>query len=72
MRWLLGHWLLGPCLGGQMEDEIKAVKGVSRRLCPPLVSLDRVLLTSTGVLLACWQVCCVLAGMLRAGRYVAC
>lgn len=46
----------GLCAGWQMEEEIRAVKGVSRRLCPPLVSLDRVLLTSTGVLLACWQV----------------
>ncbi|KAF6154655.1 hypothetical protein GIB67_000539 [Kingdonia uniflora] len=42
------------------EDEIKAeanaVKAVAELLCPLKIVLDRVLLTSTGVLLGCWQV----------------
>lgn len=40
----------------QLRDELRATKGVAQRLCPLRVSLDRILLTSTGVLMACWQV----------------
>ncbi|CAI5521837.1 unnamed protein product, partial [Closterium sp. Naga37s-1] len=45
-----------PATAKQLVDEVRAVKGVSKRLCPLRVSLDRVILTATGVLLACWQV----------------
>ncbi|CAI6003980.1 unnamed protein product [Closterium sp. NIES-65] len=45
-----------PATAKQLADEVRAVKGVSKRLCPLRVSLDRVILTATGVLLACWQV----------------
>ncbi|CAI7911151.1 unnamed protein product, partial [Closterium sp. NIES-53] len=45
-----------PATAKQLADEVRAVKGVSKRLCPMRVSLDRVILTATGVLLACWQV----------------
>ncbi|CAI5479930.1 unnamed protein product [Closterium sp. Yama58-4] len=45
-----------PATTKQLADEVRAVKGVSKRLCPLRVSLDRVILTATGVLLACWQV----------------
>jgi len=57
-----GHCLAGHCVGPwsggcTMEEEIKAVKVVSRRLCPPLISLDRCCSQA--------QECCW-----RAGRYV--
>ncbi|CAI5989626.1 unnamed protein product [Closterium sp. NIES-65] len=45
-----------PATAKQLVDEVRAVKGMSKRLCPMRVSLDRVTLTATGVLLACWQV----------------
>ncbi|CAI5962564.1 unnamed protein product [Closterium sp. NIES-64] len=52
----IAHFLPSPLLRPhQQADEVRAVKGVSKRLCPPRVSLDRVILTATGVLLACWQ-----------------
>ncbi|KAL0909242.1 hypothetical protein M5K25_020090 [Dendrobium thyrsiflorum] len=39
-----------------IEAEAAAVKEVARSLCPLKIFLDRVVLTSTGVLLGCWQV----------------
>ncbi|CAI5488981.1 unnamed protein product [Closterium sp. Naga37s-1] len=45
-----------PATAKQLADEVRAVKGVSMRLCPMRVSLDRVILTAAGALLACWQV----------------
>lgn len=50
-----------PSLCFQIEDEIKAVKAVADGLCPLSIRLDRVVLTSTGVLLGCWQVCSLAA-----------
>mgnify|MGYP004724338321 CR=1 FL=1 len=40
----------------QIEAEVNAIKAVAEGLCPLRISLDRVVLTSTGVLLGCWQV----------------
>uniref|UniRef100_A0A1D1Y7H9 Uncharacterized protein n=1 Tax=Anthurium amnicola TaxID=1678845 RepID=A0A1D1Y7H9_9ARAE len=40
----------------EIEAEAKAVKAVANVLCPLKIVLDRVVLTSTGVLLGCWQV----------------
>lgn len=40
----------------EIEAEANAVKGVASALCPLKIVLDRVILTSTGVLLGCWQV----------------
>ncbi|XP_059641437.1 uncharacterized protein LOC132283507 isoform X2 [Cornus florida] len=43
-------------LSCQIEAEANAVKTVVDALCPIKIVLDRVVLTSTGVLLGCWQV----------------
>ena len=40
----------------QVAEEARAVEEVCRQLCPIQVSLDRVLITPTGVVLAAWQV----------------
>ncbi|KAG1366437.1 Transcription factor bHLH47 [Cocos nucifera] len=40
----------------EIEAEARAIKGVAEVLCPLKIVLDRVVLTSTGVLLGCWQV----------------
>jgi hypothetical protein len=40
----------------QIEAEASSVETVAARLCPLNIVLDRVVLTSTGVLLGCWQV----------------
>ncbi|XP_008807716.1 uncharacterized protein LOC103719995 isoform X2 [Phoenix dactylifera] len=40
----------------EIEAEASAIKGVADVLCPLKIVLDRVVLTSTGVLLGCWQV----------------
>lgn len=40
----------------QIEAEGNAVRAVSDTICPLKISLDRVVLTSTGVLVGCWQV----------------
>ncbi|XP_078441489.1 uncharacterized protein LOC144711372 isoform X2 [Wolffia australiana] len=42
--------------GAEIEAEAEAVAGVAKELCPLKIVLDRVVLTSTGVLLGCWQV----------------
>ncbi|KAG9139045.1 hypothetical protein Leryth_022552 [Lithospermum erythrorhizon] len=42
-------------LVSQIESEAKAVENVAKELCPLSIILDRVVLTSTGVLLGCWQ-----------------
>lgn len=48
--------VLNPLLFCQIEAEVNAVKAVADSLCPLKIVLDRVVLTSTGVLLGCWQV----------------
>ncbi|KAM7266854.1 hypothetical protein ACFE04_009020 [Oxalis oulophora] len=45
-----------PANQAQIEAEATAVKLVAQALCPLKIVLDRVVLTSTGVLLGCWQV----------------
>ncbi|KAG0487078.1 hypothetical protein HPP92_009173 [Vanilla planifolia] len=40
----------------EIEAEVNAVKAVADSLCPLMIVLDRVVLTSTGVLLGLWQV----------------
>lgn len=45
-----------PATEVEIEGEIKAVEAVAEGLCPLSIRLDRVVLTSNGVLLGCWQV----------------
>lgn len=45
-----------PATETEIEAEALAVKSVSKSICPMHIVLDRVVLTSTGVLLGCWQV----------------
>ncbi|PKA50726.1 hypothetical protein AXF42_Ash017605 [Apostasia shenzhenica] len=40
----------------EIEAEASAVKAVAESFCPLEIVLDKVVLTSTGVLLGCWQV----------------
>ncbi|XP_057828116.1 uncharacterized protein LOC131039400 isoform X3 [Cryptomeria japonica] len=40
----------------EVDSEARAVEAVARTLCPLQIRLERVVLTSTGVLLGCWQV----------------
>ncbi|KAI8528909.1 hypothetical protein RHMOL_Rhmol12G0184500 [Rhododendron molle] len=49
---------IAPVLATEYEikAEANAVKAVAEGLCPLKIVLDRVVLTSTGVLLGCWQV----------------
>ncbi|XP_061950535.1 uncharacterized protein LOC133673692 isoform X2 [Populus nigra] len=44
-----------PATEDEIEAEVNAVKAVADSLCPLKIVLDRVVLTSTGVLLGCWQ-----------------
>ncbi|KAJ0106140.1 hypothetical protein Patl1_17801 [Pistacia atlantica] len=45
-----------PATEDEIEAEAAAVRAVAEGLCPLKIVLDRVVLTSTGVLLGCWQV----------------
>ncbi|XP_028753710.1 uncharacterized protein LOC114713259 isoform X3 [Neltuma alba] len=45
-----------PATEEGIEAEASAVQAVAGTLCPLNIVLDRVVLTSTGVLLGCWQV----------------
>lgn len=45
-----------PATDDEVEAEANAVRSVAKSLCPLNIVLDRVVLTSTGVLLGCWQV----------------
>ncbi|XP_051117094.1 uncharacterized protein LOC127241882 [Andrographis paniculata] len=45
-----------PVTETEIEAEANAVEGVAATICPLNIVLDRVILTSTGVLLGCWQV----------------
>ncbi|KAL0421919.1 UNVERIFIED_CONTAM: hypothetical protein Slati_3214800 [Sesamum latifolium] len=45
-----------PATETEIEAEANAVKAVAESICPLHIVLDRVVLTSTGVLLGCWQV----------------
>ncbi|XP_034215763.1 uncharacterized protein LOC117627677 isoform X2 [Prunus dulcis] len=44
-----------PATQDEIEAEAAAVRAVTQELCPLKIVLDRVVLTSTGVLLGCWQ-----------------
>lgn len=50
------HIMPVPASQEEIEAEVNAVKTVTKKLCPMRIILDRVILTSTGVLLGCWQV----------------
>ncbi|WIA31868.1 hypothetical protein OEZ86_002733 [Tetradesmus obliquus] len=45
-----------PAAPDAVRQEIAAVRGVAGRSCPVRAVLDRVVVTSTGVVVACWQV----------------
>ncbi|CAN6714043.1 unnamed protein product [Malus baccata var. baccata] len=45
-----------PATPDEIEAEAAAVRNIAEGLCPLKIVLDRVVLTSTGVLLGCWQV----------------
>ncbi|KAK9684562.1 hypothetical protein RND81_10G218500 [Saponaria officinalis] len=45
-----------PATPEEIETEANAVKNIVKSLCPLKIVLERVILTSTGVLLGCWQV----------------
>ncbi|XP_031269020.1 uncharacterized protein LOC116127498 [Pistacia vera] len=45
-----------PATEDEIEAEAAAVRAVAEGLCSLKIVLDRVVLTSTGVLLGCWQV----------------
>ncbi|KAI8017959.1 hypothetical protein LOK49_LG04G01938 [Camellia lanceoleosa] len=45
-----------PATEEEIEAEVNAVKAVAEDLCPLTIVLDRVVLTSTSVLVGCWQV----------------
>lgn len=50
------HITAVPASESEIEAEANAVRAVSESICPLKISLDRVVLTSTGVLVGCWQV----------------
>ncbi|XP_023644182.1 uncharacterized protein LOC17896395 isoform X2 [Capsella rubella] len=50
------HIFSVPATEDEVDGEAAAVKAVANKLCPLEIILDRVLLTSTGVLLGCWKV----------------
>ncbi|VVA95260.1 unnamed protein product [Arabis nemorensis] len=50
------HLFSVPATEDEVEAEAAAVKAVANEFCPLEIILDRVLLTSTGVLLGCWKV----------------
>ncbi|XP_054807787.1 uncharacterized protein LOC129310007 isoform X2 [Prosopis cineraria] len=45
-----------PATKEEIDAEASSVQAVARTFCPLNIVLDRVVLTSTGVLLGCWQV----------------
>ncbi|XP_073122248.1 uncharacterized protein [Henckelia pumila] len=44
-----------PATESEIEGEANSIKIVAETICPLNIFLDRVVLTSTGVLLGCWQ-----------------
>lgn len=50
------HITAVPASESEIEAEASAVRAVSESICPLKITLDRVVLTSTGVLVGCWQV----------------
>lgn len=45
-----------PATEAEIEAEANTVRNIAKTVCPLKIILDRVVLTSTGVLLGCWQV----------------
>lgn len=45
-----------PATADKVREEIAAVQDVAGQSCPIRAVLDRVVITSTGVVVACWQV----------------
>lgn len=56
--WLFQKFARHPTVSfyRQIEDEAVAIKDIAETICPLKIVIDRVALTSTGVLLGCWQV----------------
>jgi len=55
-----------PATAGEVEVEERAIKNVAATLCPVEAILERVVLTSSGVMVACWQAiagACVLCSL---------
>ncbi|KAK7310795.1 hypothetical protein RJT34_08530 [Clitoria ternatea] len=50
------HIVPVPATTEEIEAEASSVEAVAATFCPLKIVLDRVVLTSTGVLLGCWQV----------------
>lgn len=50
------HIVPVPATEAEIEAEANAVRAVADTVCPLNIVLDRVVLTSTGVVLGCWQV----------------
>ncbi|CAN4086361.1 unnamed protein product [Withania somnifera] len=50
------HITAVPASESEIEAEANVVRAVSESICPLKIALDRVVLTSTGVLVGCWQV----------------
>lgn len=50
------HIVPVPASEDEIEAEANAVRAIAEGICPVEIVLDRVILTSTGVLLGCWQV----------------
>ncbi|KAL8097966.1 uncharacterized protein LOC141687274 isoform X2 [Apium graveolens] len=50
------HIVPVPATDTEIEAEANAVRAVAETVCPLNIVLDRVVLTSTGVVLGCWQV----------------
>ncbi|KAK4362216.1 hypothetical protein RND71_017457 [Anisodus tanguticus] len=50
------HITAVPASESEIEAEANAVRAVSESICPLKIALDRGVLTSTGVLVGCWQV----------------
>lgn len=50
------HITAVPASESEIAVEANAVRAVSESICPLKIALDRVVLTSTGVLVGCWQV----------------
>lgn len=49
----------------KVEAEANAVNQVAEQSCQISIELERVVLTPTGVLLGCWQVCTFFFNFLR-------
>jgi hypothetical protein len=44
-----------PATSDEIKEEHRAIRAVTTSTCPIIGVLDRVVVTSTGVVVACWQ-----------------